>query len=115
MKALQEQLEQPLSEELKKSLSGQIEILQQRLEKRREGKQKLAFLDAELMRIQEQVELIREQSVLSADPDTLSQRIDQITTTLGGTNQWIRDQQKIYGAVEDLMAEPPPLRLKVDE
>jgi uncharacterized protein YicC (UPF0701 family) len=112
---LKEQLAEPLTEDLKKSLSGQIEILQQRLEKRREGKQKLAFLDAELTRIQEQVELVREQAVLSADPDALSQRIDQITTTLGGTNQWIRDQQKIYGAVEDLMAEPPPLQLKADQ
>jgi hypothetical protein len=113
--ALQAQLNEPLTEDLKKSLSGQVDILQQRLEKRREAKQKLEFLDAELMRIQEQVELVREQAVLSADPETLSQRIDQVTTTLGGTNQWIHDQQKIYGAVEDLMAEPPPLQLKVDE
>jgi hypothetical protein len=113
--ALQAQIGGPLTEDLKKSLSGQVEILQQRLEKRHEAKQKLEFLDAELMRIQEQVELVREQAVLSADPEALSQRIDQVTTTLGSTNQWIRDQQKIYGAVEELMAEPPPLKLTVDE
>ncbi len=113
--ALQARLSESLSEELKKSLTGQIEILQQRLEKRREAKQKLAFLDAELTRIQEQVELVREQAVLTADPETLSQRIDQITTTLGSTTQWISDQQKIYGAVEDLMAEPPPVQITVDE
>jgi len=113
--ALQARLNESLSDELKKSLTGQIEILQQRLEKRREAKQKLAFLDAELMRIQEQVELVREQAVLMADPETLSQRIDQITTTLGSTTQWISDQQKIYGAVEDLMAEPPPVQMTVDE
>ncbi len=113
--ALQAQLNESLSDELKKSLTGQIEILQQRLSKRREAKQKLAFLDAELMRIQEQVELVREQAVLTADPETLSQRIDQITTTLGSTTQWISDQQKIYGAVEDLMTEPPPVQMTVDE
>ncbi len=33
----------------------------------------------------------------------------QITATLGGTSQWISEQQKIYGAVEDLLAEPPSL------
>jgi hypothetical protein len=115
MAALQAQLGESLTEDLKKSLSSQVEILQQRLEKRREAKEKLEFLDAELIRIQEQVELVREQAVLSADPETLSQRIDQVTTTLGSTNQWIRDQQKIYGAVEDLMAEPPALPLKVNE
>lgn len=113
--ALQAQISGPLTEDLKKSLSGQVEILQQRLEKRQEAKQKLEFLDAELMRIQEQVELVREQAVLSADPEALSQRIDQVTTTLSGTNQWIRDQQKVYGAVEELMSEPPPLKLTVDE
>ena len=53
--------------------------------------------------------MLREQSVLSTDPEVVSQRIDQIATTLGGTNQWIRDQQKIYGAMEDLLSDPPPL------
>jgi ABC-type enterochelin transport system substrate-binding protein len=102
-----------LSEELRRSLTGQIEILQQRLDKRREAKEKLAFLDAELTRIQEQVELVREQAVVSTDPETLSKRIDEVTATLGGTTQWISDQQKIYGAVEDLMSEPPPLQLQI--
>jgi hypothetical protein len=98
-----------IGEELRKSLSGQVEILQQRIEKRREARDKLVFLDAELTRIQEQAELVREQAVLSTDPETVSQRIDQITSNLGGTSQWISEQQKIYGAVEDLLAEPPPL------
>ena len=101
--------DEALGEELRKSLRGQVEILQQRLEKRGEARDKLAFLDAELTRIQEQVELIREQAVLSTDPEVVSQRIDQITSTLGGTTQWIREQQKIYGAMEDLLAEPPPI------
>jgi hypothetical protein len=112
---LQSRLKEEISEELRKSLTGQIEILQQRLDKRREAKEKLAFLDAELTRIQEQVELVREQAVVSADPETLSKRIDEVTATLGGTTQWISDQQKIYGAVEDLMSEPPPLQLTADE
>lgn len=108
---LQVRLKEEMSEELRKSLAGQIEILQQRLSRRREAGEKLAFLDAELTRIQEQVELVREQAVVSTDPDTLSKRIDEVTATLGGTTQWIRDQQKIYGAVEDLMTEPPPLQI----
>ena len=107
---IQQQLQQPtITEDLRKSLAEQIEILQQRQEKKREAVEKLAFLDAELTRIQEQVELLREQAVLSTDPEVVSQRIDQVTTTLGGTNQWIRDQQKIYGAMEDILADPPPL------
>jgi len=101
--------EESIGEELRRSLTGQIDILQQRIEKRKEAREKLAFLDAELVRIEEQAELVREQAVLSTDPQTVSQRIDQITATLGGTAQWISEQQKIYGAVEDLLAEPPAL------
>src|SRR5678816_2289624 len=107
---LEEQLkETSITEDLRKSLSGQVEILRQRLEKRREAAEKLVFLDAEVTRTEQQVELLREQAVLATDPETVSQRIDQVTATLGGTNQWIRDQQKIYGAMEDLLADPPPL------
>ncbi|PYV02565.1 MAG: hypothetical protein DMG10_14215 [Acidobacteria bacterium] len=110
LESLQRRIAEPsLSEELRRSLTGQIEILRQRLAKRGEAREKLAFLDAELARIQEQVELLREQSVLSTDPEVVSQRIDEITTTLGGTTDWIREQQKVYGAMEDLLAEPPPI------
>jgi len=112
---LKSRLNESLTEDLRKSITGQMEILQQRLERRREAKDKLAFLDSELTRIQEQVELVREQAVLSADPETLSKRIDEVTATLGGTTQWISDQQKIYGAVEDLMSEPPALQIANDE
>jgi hypothetical protein len=101
--------DQELSDELRRSLGGQIDILNQRLQQRSDAERKLAFLEAELERIQQQVELIREQAALSTDPELLSQRIDEITATLGTTGQWIRDQQKVYGAMEDLLTEPPPL------
>jgi hypothetical protein len=92
---------------MRKSLTGQLEILQQRMQSQRDARQKLDFLDAELTRIQEQVELIREQAVFNTDPATVSQRIDQIAATLGGTQQWIREQQQLYGRMEDLLTEPP--------
>jgi len=98
-----------LGGDLRKSLAGRIEILQMRLQKRREAEGKIEFLDSELARIEQQVELIREQAVLTTDPEVVSQRIDEIAATLGGTTQWIRDQQRIYGQVEDLLDEPPPL------
>ncbi|MBN1421722.1 MAG: hypothetical protein JXP34_23310, partial [Planctomycetes bacterium] len=76
-----------------------------------EAAEKLAFLESELARVREQVELIREQAVLATDPEIVSNRIDEIAATLGGTTQWIREQQQIYGQVEDLLAEPLPLDL----
>ena len=114
LKGLDAQIEKSdLSDDLRRSLNSQAEILRQRLAQQTEARQKLAFLDAELTRIQEQAELIREQAALSTDPEILSQRIDEIAATLGGTSQWIRDQQKVYGAMEDLLSEPPPLATSI--
>ena len=98
-----------VNEDLRKSLEGQLEILRQRMEKRKETREKLVFLDAELVRIEEQVELIREQAVMASEPHAVSERIDQIAATLGGTQQWIRDQQQILGAMDEALVDPPPL------
>jgi hypothetical protein len=98
-----------LDEDLRRSLSGQAEILRQRIDRRGEAQRKRAYIDAEIARIEQQVELIREQAALSTDPELLSQRIDEITATLGGTSQWIRDQQQVYGAMEDLLSDAPPM------
>ncbi len=97
-----------LTDELRRSLSSQAEILEQRVTQRREGREKLDFLEAEIMRIQEQVELLREQAALSADAEGMSARLDEITGSLGGASQWITDQQKLYGPLDDLLQEPPP-------
>ncbi len=110
VKALErEAADESAPSDLRRSLSGQAEILSQRIAQRTEARRKLAFIDAELSRIEAQVELIREEAALSTDPELLSRRIDEIAATLGGTGQWIRDQQQVYGAMEDLLTEPPPL------
>ncbi|MCS7032773.1 MAG: hypothetical protein NZ561_02130 [Phycisphaerae bacterium] len=105
---LQRQLQQPdLSPELRRSLEGQLQILQQRAGSQREARDNLAFIESELARIREQVELIKEQAVLSTDPANLSHRIDEVGTSLAGTTQWMRDRQEIFGRIESLMDEPP--------
>jgi hypothetical protein len=108
--ALDAQINAPeTGDDLRRSLSSQADILRQRIAQQAEARGKLTYIDAELTRIQEQVELIREQAALTTDPELLSRRIDEIAATLGGTAQWIRDQQQIYGAMEDLLTEPPPV------
>lgn len=101
--------DEELSDEIRRSLEGQIDILRQRIDRRGDADRQLTFIDAELGRIEQQVELIREQAALSTDPELLSQRIDEIAATLGGTSQWIRDQRQVFGAMEDLLTEPAPL------
>ncbi|MBA3686299.1 MAG: hypothetical protein H0W72_13820 [Planctomycetes bacterium] len=104
---LEQQLaETGIADDLRRSLEAQLDIVRQRLEKRSEASGKLDYLDAEIERIAEQVELIREQAMLASDPKGVSERIDQVTATLGGTNEWIREQQAVLGQVEDLAAAP---------
>jgi hypothetical protein len=109
MDSLEQRMNEAKSDELRRSLEGQIEILRQRIERRGDAERQMTFIEAELDRIEQQVELIREQAALSTDPELLSQRIDEIAATLGGTSQWIRDQRQIFGAMEDLLTEPAPL------
>jgi hypothetical protein len=97
-----------LTDELRNSLSSQLEILRQRQRSQQEAREKIAYLDAELTRIEEQVELVREQAVLSNDPSAVSARIDEIGSTLSGTNQWIRDQKELAERVDDALDEMPP-------
>lgn len=98
-----------VGDDLRRSLAGQIDILQQRLQSRREAREKLAFVESELTRIQDQIELIREQAVLTEDAHSVSARIDSIGAGLSQTNQWIRDQQRVLGRMDDLLDAPPPL------
>jgi hypothetical protein len=97
-----------LTEELRRSIEGQADILRQRINHRAEAERQMTYIDAELTRIEHQVELIREQAALSTDPVLLSSRIDEITATLGGTSQWIRDQQQLIGAMDDLLTDTAP-------
>jgi uncharacterized protein YicC (UPF0701 family) len=105
--------DESIDAEIRRSLSSQIEILTQRIDRREEAGRKLGFLDAEVERLEQQVELIREQAALSTDPAQLSQRIDEITASLGTTSQWIRDQQQVFGAMDDLLADAPPMSTKM--
>lgn len=105
--------DESLGPDLRRSLTSQAEILEQRVTQRREGREKLDFLEAEILRIQEQVELLREQSALSTDAEGISARLDEITGSLGGASQWINDQQKLYGSMDDLLDEPPPVAARI--
>ena len=105
-------VDEQLDGELRRSIEGQTEILRQRITQRGEADRQLAYIDSELVRIEQQVELIREQAALSTDPAVLSRRVDEITATLGGTSQWIHDQQQLFGAMEDLLADPTPPRCR---
>jgi hypothetical protein len=105
-------LESPgITDELRRSLDGRKRILTERLEKRREAAQKLAFTHAEIERIEEQVRLMKDDTALLQDPSGLSRTIDQVATEFAEAGNWVRDQQRIYQELGPLLDEPPPLNV----
>ena len=81
------------------SLTAQLgRVSRQRTAARREA-EKLAFLDAELARMERRVELIRRPAVLQHRSGGRVEPIDQVAADLSGTRQWIREQQQAYGQV----------------
>jgi hypothetical protein len=96
-----------ITADLRRSYEGQLEILRQRATSQKDARDNLAFIEAELTRIREQVELIKEQAVLSSDPAFLSTRIDEVGGTLSSTTQWMREKQEVFGPIDAMMEEPP--------
>jgi hypothetical protein len=115
IKEVNGQLKSAASAELQKSLTDQLDILAERKKRHEEAREKLRFIEAELTRIEEQIELIREGLAMASDAGSLSRRIDAVGNSLGTTTNWIRQQQAMMGETEDLLNEPPPVALKVPQ
>jgi hypothetical protein len=109
---LQKRIADPTtSDGLKNSLTSQLEILTSRQASHASVRDQLALIDAELERLRQQVELVREQTALSADASGASRTIDALGATLGETARWMSDQRQVLGEVEDLTTAPPPAAL----
>jgi hypothetical protein len=98
-----------LTEELRKSLEGQEQVLRGRMESRELAQERVEYIDSELARVEQQVELLREQSVLDAESTQMTSRIDALADTLQETRGWLSEQRKLAGLGEE-QAEPVPLR-----
>jgi hypothetical protein len=98
-----------LTEDLRKSLESQREILRLRLQTQNEARQKLAYVEAELSRIEQQVELIKEQSIIGKDSESMASRIDLVSSSLSQTGEWIKQQEGLAGTLDDLGRTPPQI------
>lgn len=113
---LEEQTRQAgISPDLLRSVEGKLAIQQQRMQNLAEGEQKYQYVESELSRIEQQVELLREQSLLQRDSASLTAQIDSVGASLGETADWIRTQRSLFAATEDLAEEPPPLLTRTRE
>jgi hypothetical protein len=84
---------------LARSLQGTLAIQKKRLENLDRAAGSLAVIDAELERIEQQVELIREESAVSGRPEFLSARLDAVTSTMSETSRWMDEHADFFGSL----------------
>jgi hypothetical protein len=120
-----EQLEQRLSgidratdEALARSLEGTLAIRRKRIENLQRASDSLRVIDAELERIEQQAELMREETAVGGKPEFLSARLDAVTSTMTEAARWMDEQADLFGALgadnsgsetTDLPSMPPML------
>jgi len=94
---------------LARPLKGTLEIQKRRLDNLLRVKESLQVTDAELDRIEKQVTLISEESVISGDPQILTSRLDGVIRSLEDTQKWISDSSELFAAIENEPPAPSPL------
>lgn len=92
---------------LARSLQGTLDIQRKRLENLARADASLAVIDAELLRIEQQVELLREEAAVAGDAEMLSRRLDTVTTQMTETSRWMDENSQILGSLggEELVTE----------
>ena len=109
-----QQIEEKLAGEaegsaLARPLKGTLEIQKRRLENLLRVKESLKVTEAELDRIEKQVTLISEESVISGDPQILTSRLDGVIRSLEDTQKWISDSSELFASMESDAHAPTPV------
>lgn len=98
------------NEPLMRSLEGTLAIQKKRLENLQRAQGNLQLIEAELLRIEQQVELLREEAAVAGSPDLLSQKLDAVTSTMGETTRWMDEHREILGSLgESPLTEVPDM------
>lgn len=100
VKDIQRQLETPnLGEALQRSLRGNLQIQERRLENIKKAEENLQVVEMELQRIENQAQLIREEVAINRSPEGLSKSVDLITTTMEEAQAWMNNNADIFARI----------------
>ena len=111
-------LQRTTSEAAKRSIESSLEILRKRVAHARSAVDNLQVVDAELDRIENQADLIREELMVNRDPTALSARIDAVSAMMGDANRFLQDNEALLGplgAESDTTAIPGGLPTRTRE
>jgi len=98
----------PASEALRKSKQSLLELKVRRLENLGRAGEARQILASELQRVEQQVELLREEAAMSRNAESLSARIDSVAGTLSENDSWMRQHEEFLSdlGVESNVAAP---------
>jgi len=100
-----------VSDELKRSLEQQLEVLRSRRAGHTDAQQRRELIDAELERLRQQVSLVREQALLATDEHSVASSLDSLSASLNEANRWLKDQRELFAGLDGLTDETPPADL----
>lgn len=96
-----------LGADLRRSLEQQVSVIDQRQAAHAAAAERLEHVDAELARIDQQMALIREQSLLATDADGVVHSLNALASSFDEANRWLERQRDLAGILEG----PEPVRL----
>lgn len=92
---------------LVRSLQGTLDIQKKRLDNWERSLTSRQVIEAELQRIERQVELLREEAAVSGGPEVLSTRLDAVTSTMAETTRWMDQHADLFQDLSGGTGEPP--------
>ena len=86
--------------DLRRSLEQQKAVIDARQAAHIEAARRKERIDAELARIDQQVSLIREQTLLSIDESRIGSSLDALTASFNEANRWLDNQRDLIGSLD---------------
>jgi len=104
---LENNMQSETSERLKKTLESTIDTVKKRLANIAAADEKIKSIDLELLRIEEQLELLQNVAALDGQGGPLSEKIDSISTSINDTDEWMKTNAELFGPIEEELEGPP--------
>ncbi|MEK8081836.1 hypothetical protein [Pseudomonas sp. XK-1] len=89
-----------LNDELRRSLEQQKQVIDARQMAHVEGMRRKEHVDAELQRIEQQIALIREQTLLATDEEQIGVALNALTSSFNEASRWLNSQRDLLGVLE---------------
>jgi len=89
-----------LGAELRRSLEQQKQVIDARQLAHAEGVRRKEQVDAELQRIDQQIALIREQTLLATDEEQIGMALNALSASFNEASRWLDSQRDLLGVLE---------------